>query len=108
MYVQMTGARMPDILREDRLQHVMQALDGGIVDVAGATPWLEQEKRFAVEYRNLEVVWILRGQASHRLGVGPILLDPLVCVELFDVTHGSRFDQLALNRGRLSVTQRHR
>ena len=47
--IQVAGARMVDVAREDALEHLVQPLDVGIVDVARAAPRLEQEERVGIE-----------------------------------------------------------
>ena len=56
VHVEMAGAGVLDVLRQHALEHAVQALDVGRVDVAGAAARLEQEQRVAVERDRVEVV----------------------------------------------------
>ena len=96
--VEVAGAGVVDVLRENRLEHLVQLLDVRILDVARAAARLEQEQRVGVERRDVEIVRIRARDLAHRVRVGAVLLDPLVGVEALDVAHRHRLDERALLR----------
>ncbi len=105
VHVEMAGAGMVDISRQDALEHLVQSLDVRIVDVARAAPGLEDEERVRIQRRDLEVVWKPRHDLLHGVAVGAILFDPLRGVELLDVANRHRLDHRAFLRRR-AVPQR--
>ena len=96
MDVQMAGAGMLDVPRQHALEHAVEPLDVGIVQIARAPARLEQEQRVAVQGRGVEIVGVALGERLHRLRVGLVLVAPLRHVEVLDVAHRQRVDVVAL------------
>src|SRR6188474_1800364 len=92
----MTRPWMVHVAREDGFEELMEPANVGVVHVARATAWLEQEERIGVERRDLEIVGILRRDFLHRIGIGAVLLDALGAVELIDVANREGVDERAL------------
>ena len=97
--VEVAGAGVLDVAREDAFQHAVQPLDVGVVQVARAPARLEQEQRVAVQGGGVEVVGVALGQRLHRLRIGLVLVAPLRHVEALDVAHRQRVDVVALAGG---------
>jgi hypothetical protein len=79
----------------------MQPLDVRRVDIARAAARLEDEERIGVEGDRVEVVWELRCDLRHRVGVSLILFLALVGDKILDVADRERIDERALLRRRL-------
>ena len=77
VHVEVAGAGMMHVLRQDVLQHVVQMLHVRIVDVARAAPRLQQEQRIRVSVAMSRSAGYAAASLLHRLGVGAILLHPL-------------------------------
>ena len=108
VHVQMTRARMIDVLRKNALEDAVQALHARAGDVAGSTPRLEQEQRIGVQRLSIEIVGVGIGDAAHRLGVRLVLIHSLFRIEFLDVADRHRVDERALFRGRMLFLQRER
>ena len=106
MHVQVTGAGMVDVFRENPLEHAMQALNARALDVARAPARLEQEQRIGMQRGCVEIVGIRIRDAAHGFGVRLVLLDTLLGIELLHVPHGDRVDECPLFRCRLRVLER--
>ena len=103
----MAGAGVLDVLGQHALEHLVQALHVGIVEVARAAARLEQEEGVAVERRRVEVVGELLGHLANRLGVGLFLIHALLGIEVLHVAHLHRLDEgLLPRRGGLAQRQR--
>ncbi len=96
MHVEMTRARVMNVARQHALEHLVQAFDVRVVDVARATAWLHQKQRVAIQRGDLQVLRVLRHQLSHGVRVRAILLPSLLRVEVLDVADRHRVDQCAL------------
>ena len=107
VHVEVTGAWMADVPRQDALQHLMQPMDVRIVYIARAAPRLEQKEGVGIQRGDLEVLGILRGHLLHGVSVGAILLDAPGRVERLEIAHRDRVDQRTL-RGRGATLQRQR
>ena len=65
MDIEVAGAGMMDVFRQDLFEDVVQPLHRRAVHVARAAPRLEQEQRVAVERDGVEVVRVLFRELPH-------------------------------------------
>ena len=74
----------------------MQAPDVRIVEVSRAAARLQQEERVGVQRGGVQIVRIPCGDLAHRVRVRAILLHARVRVEVLDVAHRQRVDEVPL------------
>ena len=96
--VQVTRAGMADVLGQRALQHAHDSLDVRVRDVPRTRPRFEEEQRFGVQRRGVEVVRIRVDDLLHGVGVRAILLHPFGRIEALDVASRHGLNERALNR----------
>ena len=78
MDVEVARARVGDVVRQDALEHSVDLLHLGVVDVPEAAPGLEQHERLAVEGPHFEVLGVGLPHLLHGGGVGLVQLQALL------------------------------
>ena len=96
VHVQVAGARMVHVLRENPLEHAMQPLHALALDVARSAARLEKKQRVRVQRGDIEIVRIRGGDLADGLRIRLVLIDALLRIEFLYVADRHRVDQRAL------------
>ena len=99
---------MPDVRRENRLQHTVETLDIRVVDVSGSPTGLEEKERVGIQGGGVEIGRVLGGHTSHRVGVRAVLFTPLLRVEVLDIADRHRLNEGAFRWRRVLSGERQR
>ena len=98
--VEVAGARVGDVQREGLLEHPVDLLHLGVLDVPVAAPGLEQHERLAEEGADLDVAGMRLPHLLHRRRVGLVQLQALiVALVLGRVADDHRVDEGPLDVG---------